>query len=375
MRPEHWWKDRPDWVDALYGAKDLEEIEWLSEGASGALRDEHRASLRGGFAGYDFAPEVLEESAAGDFVPLGLLPERTDRRGLIPYRPMIVADARRPEQAFVAFDRYAPSFAWIPAGTSPGTFRQAWAPYAIAELPPRVGLARERRWFVGTVEQLGSLDQIARAMDGTHGLDGLCWGSSFDEDPWPPRVEANALAIARASQDALVQSPAAPPSISRRTIFSGSVVTVWQCGALLALSIRYRPVPHAAIYEAMNERFGTTFPTDLPIDAFLAFCRFPLAVPPERVEAALRDPAHAETRAGDAMVHALLRHDDLGKLSWLFDEILAVPGDDGRPLRDLAIGLADSFQDVSTLCAMLEVETDPQLRSALLELTSPRGGS
>lgn len=373
MKPAHWWKERPRWVDALRDAPDLD---WLSESTSEKLAQQMRAELlEGGGAGYGLAPEVVAASLERPVVPLARLPERSDRRGMIPYRPTLFGDPARPEQAWIGLDALTPPLLWIDAGTTPESLRAVWAPYALASLPARRELPRERRYFVGSPQQLGELEPLADALAHRPGLDTLAWGTVRDDDPWADRVDANALVMARVNDEVRRQSPAALPALTMRTVFTGSLVTLTLFEGCYTLTLRYRPCGHAALYERLNAQFGTRFPTDLPVDALMALTAFPTQMTAEDFEALLVDPNEASARIGDAVTYAALCFDDLRRLRWLVRDVLNVPGEAGADLRRAAAQIADRLDLVTELCAMLEAESDPALLEMLHDMTAMGGAA
>jgi hypothetical protein len=375
MAPEHWWKERPGWVDALYLATPDSKgdgrfgLEWLSEAASRSLAKDVRKRLREDGAGYGLDPAVVEPMLASPFLPLAHLPTRSDRRGMVPYRPTLFADLSRPEQAYLGFDALTPPLYWLGAGTSRESLERAWAPYSPERLPSRLELRRERRFFVGSARELGELSALSDALVMRPGIDSLRWGTAYDDDPWRERVEGHLLAIMSMSRDVERQRPSALEALSCRTVFTGSLVTLTTFEGFYALSLRYAPVDHASVYGPLNERFGVRFPTDVPLDAFMALAAFSGFATADDMETTLKDPGERAHHIGDAVIYALLCHDDLRRLSWVVREPLAVPAAEGKELRRVAAQLAYRFELQAELCAMLETETDPELSAMLLDMT------
>jgi hypothetical protein len=375
MALEHWWKDRPAWVDGLYLSKPSSDgggrfgLEWLSEAASRNLAEDIRKRLREDGAGYGLAPAVLEPMMAAPFLPLAHLPTRQDRRGMVPYRPTVFADLSRPEQAYLGLDALTPPLYWFGAGTTRESLEDAWAPYAPTRLPSRLELRREQRVFVGSARELGDLASLSDALVMRPGIDSLRWGTAYDDDPWRDRVEGNLLAVMSMSRDVERQRPSALEALSSRTVFSGSIVTLTTFEGFYALSLRYQPIDHALVYGPINERFGTRFAGDVPLDAFMALTAFPGFGTAADIEVTLKDPRERANHIGDAVIYALLCHDDLRRLSWVVREPLAAPGAEGKDLRRVAAQLAYRFELQAELCAMLESERDPDLSAMLLEMT------
>lgn len=374
MARQHWWQDRPAWFDALHASEPgLGWIEDEAEARQIVARIAEPYLEGGGPSGYFLADAHVADVRArwmeGDaIVPLAQLAERTDRRGLIAWRPTLFADRTRPESLHWALDERMPPIFWVDAGTDAASVRAAFAPYAPGRLPWRPAMYRSTRFFVGAEAALDiGIEGLVGWLAQKPLVDGLEWGSAHIDDPWADRVEAGALVIARAAADHSLQAPGALPSTSVRTALGGSHLTVASFEGFLTVEARYAPAPHGSTLAFLHAMYGVPNVPELPIDVAVALFGMRLSNA-DALFAQLRSPDARPARGAYAMALTALLHDDARRLGALLDELAADP-----ETRAAAIELSVRLDLSSRLYAMLATETDPDLRARLLEATSLGG--
>ena len=377
-RPEHWWRDRPSWLDAQYETES--ELRWLSEAESRRrLHDLASAPTDPRAGGWAM---LLREGAAAPTTAVAVaeLPERTDRTGQTPYHPTLWVDAARPQRWWLALDAMAPPPAWIDAGATLDALRAAYAPYAPEGLRPEASLHREHSFFVCFAEE-APLDQLAQMVASRPLMDGaLMWGSARAHDPWRASVRMPAIELRHAVADDLVQHGGKQASFSWRSAFSQSLVRLREHRLRVTVcDVRYRPATSRATVAALNGLRGVDLPLDLPVDVAAGL----LALPQESsatLEARLRDAPPPDLEAeeaglpsplvDDALAFAVLHAHDLPRARWVVREALGRSPYERQAARLIAkhLGL---YADLAELVAR---EPDPSRlgrESWLLDLGDP----
>jgi len=106
------------------------------------------------------------------------------------------------------------------------------------------------------------------------------WGSAHLDDPLRDDMPAaSPLVLVAASRRGghKQQRLGRVPSMTWRTVHSRSYLSFEiHMRELVCAAVRYRPAPnsHQAVVAELNETFGTTFPTDLPLDVIGALTGF-----------------------------------------------------------------------------------------------------
>jgi tetratricopeptide (TPR) repeat protein len=220
-----------------------------------------------------------------------------------------------------------PAFLWIPAGRDVAGMTAALAPFVPQPSPPRVELSARVRGFLGYRLQFGVPSPYTGELEPANAaeldrhfavnpfVEPGAWGSSRADDPWPEEMPAQPnlqLRMAAREQVVTLQTPGRVWSIARRTCHSRSILTIeLHHRDLFVADVRYRPSPHTEVLAALNARFGSDYPTDLPIDVVAALLGFRFDGAAD-LEARLADAeASGELVAGLLQVTSALRHDDL----------------------------------------------------------------
>jgi tetratricopeptide (TPR) repeat protein len=328
VRAPVWIADAPPWLPAL--ARDAEVarlgLEWVDEATSQRLTADvlhaHTEALPGTFG------TAATRQAAATIAQRCIVVARGPRLGA---RDRTSTDVlwlldREASTLRMAPSHAYPAFLWIPAGRDAASVRAAIAafvPQPFADLP---ALDRRVRGFLGYRLRFGVpspstgalVSANAAQLDRHFAASPFCepgaWGSSHTGDPWPEELPAQPqLAVRLAAQEQAFarQRPGRVWSISRRTRHSRSILTIeLHHRDVFVAMVRYQPAPHGAVVDAVNQRFGTDYPRDLPIDALAALLGF-------RFDGAddlgtRLATADAATVAGLLQVMSALRHDDLG---------------------------------------------------------------
>ena len=117
---------------------------------------------------------------------------------------------------------------------------------------------------------------------------------------------------------------------SYRTQHSRSIFSLEHHRAGWVVDLRYRPSPHAEQTRALNARFGTSFPEDLPLDGIGLLMHFDPAMTVDELMASVVPDLPGEERwriyAVGALLHESVALDDWlrqlpGELAWQGDDV------------------------------------------------------
>ncbi len=103
---------------------------------------------------------------------------------------------------------------------------------------------------------------------------------------------------------------------SHRTQHSRSVFSLEHHWAGWVVDLRYRSSPHAAQVRALNARFGTSYPEDLPLDGFGLLMHFDEAMTADELKASVVPDLSTDERWRIYAVGALL-HESVALDDWL----------------------------------------------------------
>jgi tetratricopeptide (TPR) repeat protein len=303
-----------DWVDAETSRSITERIVAIHEdGAPGTMTTAAISS---------FAREMLRDTVVLARGPTLLARDRSAAS------VVWLLDGRR-DCLVLALSESYPSFLWIPCGRDAAAMQAALAPYFPQPFPERLALPSRARGFIGYRLQIGvpspytgELEPAnAAELDRHFALNPFvepgAWGSSRVDDPWPEELPSQPnlqLRMTAREQVVTAQTPGRVWSISRRTRHSRSILSIeLHHRDVFVAELRYRPSPHSGVIAAVNQRFGSEYPTDMPIDGIAALLgfRFDAAEDLEHQLAAIGHGGDAEIAAGLLQVTSALRHDDL----------------------------------------------------------------
>jgi len=326
-----WLPMMPRWLPDLVRDPVLAElgIDWVDAQTSRTITDRIVATHEDGAPGTmttaamsSFAREMLRDTVVLARGPTLLARDRT-ASSLV-----WLLDGRRDCLCLALSESY-PSFLWIPCGRDATAMQTALAPYYPQPFPERLALPSRTRGFIGYRLQLGvpspytgELEPAnAAELDRHFALNPFvepgAWGSSRVDDPWPEELPAQPnlqLRMTAREQVVTAQTPGRVWSISRRTRHSRSILSIeLHHRDVFVAEIRYRPSTHGAVVAAINARFGSEYPVDLPLDAVAALLgfRFDAAEDLENQLAVIGPSGDAQLAAGLLQVTSALRHDDL----------------------------------------------------------------
>lgn len=326
--PAAWIPRAPRWLTTLI--KDPAhagwDVAWLDAKASTALGERlveaHARAAPGTMhtpATLAFAQELLR-----DCIVIGRGPNLYGRERTT--APVLWLFDRRRDALCMAPSPSYPAFLWIPAGRDTDGMRRALASLVPQPFPSRAELTARARGFVGYRLQFGVPSPYSGELEPANAaeldrhfalnpfVEPGAWGSSRIDDPWPNQMPAQPqlqLRMATREQVVTAQTPGRVWSISRRTRHSRSILSIeLHHRDIFVAEVRYQPSPHTEVIEAFNARFGSDYPTDLPVDALGALLGFRFESAAD-LEAQLRPDADPAIAAGVLHVISALRHDDL----------------------------------------------------------------
>jgi hypothetical protein len=257
----------PGWLPALSAdlalAGDL-GITWLDAEGRRQLHHGAESVLAGGGRDQRWVQrghERLERS-----IPLALGPARHQRLSRAEAHTALFFDPARPEHVSLSLSAAMSPLTWAEAPATAAGLRGLFARCFVAEAQPRARLPGRLRALVnfGDVTR----EDLEEGIAGGHAMiDDTSWYSTHDDDPWEGVGDLGALQLTVRLRDARREHPARIPSVSYRTLFTRSVVTIEQHPfGLWVVDIRYAPSPDAAAVRWVNEMFHARFPEDVPVD-------------------------------------------------------------------------------------------------------------
>ncbi|HLL02989.1 MAG TPA: hypothetical protein VK539_20585 [Myxococcaceae bacterium] len=291
----------PKWFEALKKDPKATEagIRWLTPEET----ETRRAELARGFESPGlnarlYLPEATFTAARAQlarFVPVAEGPATADRGGT-KHRGLLLLDKQAPaaEELKVALSPLHPPLLWVGGGQTVASLKDVFTAYFPAHMPAEEKLEKTVRAFLGTgsVNKI-DLIQLHDRYKASPFLDALAWGSAHKREPFTtdmlPRGPEG-QDIARRYRE---QAPDARPSYTFRTLFSKSLLRAEAFANaaegvnLFAVQVRYRPAKQAALIKDLNQKLGTHYPEDLPVDLAGALLGLPFD-PPEVIRAALQ---------------------------------------------------------------------------------------
>ena len=290
----------PKWFDVL--KKDPKAIEagihWFTPEESEAKRlellreyDPSRGRARQHLPDEAFtAARALVER----FLPVGMGPTATDRLGN-KTRSWLLVDKQSTVELKVALSPFHPPFFWLSAGQTVATLKDALAPYFLPSPPSEDKLERTVRGFLGTgARDHLDLIQLHDRYEASAFMDGVAWGSAYPREPVLDMLPKGAAGQAQARRYR-EQAPTGTPTFSFRSLYSRSILTaeahvgVVEGINLFIARLRYRPAKQASMIRELNQRLGTKYPEDLPVDLAGALVGLPFDTS-DTVRAVLSQP-------------------------------------------------------------------------------------
>jgi hypothetical protein len=356
----------PGLARALRGAA-LDGLDWLPHGLVDVARAAADRGVAIHFVDRETSLELAKSIETGPTAPMGVLPGPAMWPALADGKAYVVvaqsmlrasrmayetgvacwlAHPDRPGKLYLCLDGKIPAFLWPEVDADPDAIARTVAHYRdqLAVDEPRLhDLPRRLRLFIGASAvpspYTGELEEMdfhafGRIAVSSPFLESYGWGSEHAEDPHCLFVDRGALDGVAALRRTSGQSPQRPLSESYRTQHSRSIFSLEQHRVGFVVDVRYRPSPHPDRTRALNARFGTRYPEDLPLDCVGLLMHFHHAMTLDDLQASVVPGlAPEETwrlHAVGAMLHESIAlddwlrqlPDDLGergdRVAWLF---------------------------------------------------------
>ncbi|ATB31946.1 hypothetical protein [Melittangium boletus] len=290
----------PKWFDALKkDPKALDAgIHWFTPEESEAKRlellREYEPAL--GRARQHLPDEAFTAARAlvERFLPVGLGPTATDRLGN-KTRSWLLVEKQSAVELKVALSPLHPPLFWLSAGQTVATLKDVLATYFPAFAPSEDKLERTVRGFLGTnARDHLDLIQLHDRYKASAFMDGVAWGSAYPREPVLDMLPKGAAGQAQARRYR-EQAPTGMPTFSFRSLYSRSILTAEaHVGGVEGINLfiarlRYRPAKQAPMIREINQRLGTKYPEDLPVDLAGALTGLPFDTS-DTLRAALSQP-------------------------------------------------------------------------------------
>ena len=373
--PDLTWLDAfPPWLQALRRDNvDGPALTWLSREQSRVSSQELEDAYGKGPLGtlHTQATLALSRELLQSRKPVALGPVMTSREGRSEPTVLFI-DVHRVDRLFLAPSRAYPPFLWLDVGRDREGIARAIASVLPDASPARLELPRRARGFMGYRLCFGVPNPYGREAEPANALeldrhfslspfvDTGAWGSAFADDPWPDRIPPQPDLVSKlaARQQAMAtQAEGSVWSMTRRTLHSRSHLRLsLHQRDLFVIEVRYAPAPFESILDALNEHFGTDYPTDMPLDAVAALLGFQFSSASD-LQDELESSSDPEKIAGCLCVLAALRYDDLGVVR-LFRRYMDHPD---SVVRTTLCNIFASYNMESLLEEMTLLETEPDL--------------
>lgn len=270
----------PKWFEALKKDPKATEagIRWFTPEETEARRAE---LLRGYESGSTRTRYHLPEAAfttakaqVARFQPVAEGPATSDRTGH-KHRGWLLLDKQAPaaDELKVALAPEHPPFFWLGGGQTVASLKDVLAAYFPSHVPSEEKLERTVRGFLGT-GSANKIDliQLHDRYKASGFMDPVAWGSSQQRDPFtleplPKGPEGQDMA-----RHVREQAPKGIPTFTFRSLFSKSILRAEAYAGIaegvniFVGQVRYRPDKQAALIRDLNQKLGTKYPEDLPVD-------------------------------------------------------------------------------------------------------------
>lgn len=221
--------------------------------------------------------------------------------------------------------------------------------------------------YTGEFVELNGLD-LDRYFTGVPFVEPQSWGSAHLDDPLRDDIGSVspivALAVAR-NGGHKQQRIGRIPSMTWRTMHSRSYLSIEiHQRSLVCAAVRYRPAPpaHQAVVAAVNERFDTWFPADLPLDVIGALTGYYYSDEADLI-GNLTDPEDPDQLALGLRIISALRCGDLRRTLRIREY-----ASHQEPVVRLALAqIADWYNYRFLFEDLLRHETDPTIAAAITD--------
>jgi hypothetical protein len=283
----------PRWFEALKKDPKATEagIRWFTPEETEAKR----AELARGYE----SPELREclhlteeaftaaKTQVARFVPVGEGPATADRTGT-KHRGLLLLDKQAPaaDELKVALSPLHPPLFWLGGGQTVSSLKDVFAPYFPTYFPSEEKLEKTVRAFLGTgtVNQI-DLIQLHDRYKASPFLDPVAWGSAYKREPFTTDTLPRGPEGQEMARRFREQAPEGHPWYTFRSLFSKSLLraeayaNVAEGVNIFVAQVRYRPAKQAAQIKDINQKLGTRYPEDLPVDLAGALLGLPFDQP------------------------------------------------------------------------------------------------
>jgi hypothetical protein len=328
----------------------LDGLEWLPHDLATLAREVASRGLEIVFVNREISTQLHEGIETGPSAPMGVLPGRAMWSALADAREYVVvaeslarpsrgaiggdtvarwlAHPARPGKLYLCLSGRIPAFLWPEIDATVDGIAGALALYG-ERLPvdePRLSdLTERQRIFIGAsavpspysgeLEDLG-FHTFARVAVMSPFLESYPWGGEHAEDPHRLFVDRGGLDGMLAMRETSGQADGRPLVESYRTQHSRSIFSLEQHRAGWVIEFVYRKTPHPEQTRAINARFGTAFPEDLPLDCVGLLMHFDPAFSLDDLKASVAAGAAIDERWRVYAVGALW-HESVALDDWL----------------------------------------------------------
>jgi tetratricopeptide (TPR) repeat protein len=345
-------------LEGVEGAKSIvdqaraRDLDWLPEPIRALAGDPRLAEFSVAFLDRATSEKLHAQVHAGPGAPLGVLPgpamwpaltdsaryvviaqslQRPARAALVDATVLWMVDPAEPDRIAFCLSPRIPAFLWPSAPADAESIRAALAPYArslVVEDPSERDMPRRLRWFLGSAGVLqvpspytGELEEMgfhtfARVATTSPFLESYGWGSEHAEDPHVYFVDRGGLDGLMALRRTAGMDPERVVSESYRLRSSRAVLRLELHPVGFVADLRYLPSPHEGAVRAINERFNTRFPEDLPLDCVGVLMHFDDADDAASLRASLEEDLPSDELWRVFALAALL-HDSAELEPWL----------------------------------------------------------
>ena len=234
---------------------------------------------------WDALPDASNFRVFGHCVVRAPRSVQRDAAAMLLFRPGEAPDgpdSKRRDNIYLCFSANIPAFLWPSAPATAEGLTALLAPYArglggddpqLGDLPHTfsVYLGAGSNYPVPDTRngQLVRLDPMvfSRICAASPFVELPLWGSEHVDDPFQGFVDRDGRDLALATQAHQGMDRDRVRSVSYRLRWSRGVVELSEGPVGYALTVRYRANSHPGSVAAINTRFATEFPDDLPLDA------------------------------------------------------------------------------------------------------------
>ena len=270
----------PKWFEALKKDPKATEagIRWFTPEES----EKKRTELAQGYESPELRnhlhlPEAAFTTAktqVARFLPVAEGPATTDRTGT-KHRGLLMLDKQAPsaDELKVALSPQHPPLFWLSGGQTVASLKDVFTAYLPSYFPSEEKLEKTVRAFLGT-GSANKIDliQLHDRYKASPFLDPVAWGSAHPREPFTTDALPRGPEGQEMARRFREQAPEGTHWYSFRTMFSKSVLRA-EAHANMAdgvhifvAQVRYRPAKQAAQLKDINQKLGTHYPEDFPVD-------------------------------------------------------------------------------------------------------------